>query len=280
MGFITFKTIGESGNLGSQLPQYSSLFAIANETGRDIIFPESSLNMGYGFKFADLCDIDIITKPDDFFNNFIDIKPDDTKLVDDLLIPKMNPQINYNIVNRFDLYKYWYPRYFKNIMDFKWNPNYKNLALQKYKSLIPTDKEIVAIHVRRGDYLLPQHSHFCHLDNSYYSEALAPFIKEIEKYHFLIFSNDIEWCKKYLIQGEMVTFVEQGDDYIDLITMSMCDHFIIANSSYSWWAAFKSESNLHKKVYCPTNYLRNHSPWKHINGNYYPSTWNNINNFA
>lgn len=278
MGFITFKTIGESGNLGSQLQQYSCLFAIAKETGRNIIFPESSVNLGFGFKFANLCEIKIVTKPDSFFDEFIDIKPDDSQIVDSTLIPKMDPQFNYNIVNRFDLFKYWYPKYFKDIMSFKWNSKYQEKAYNKYKSLIPSNKEIVAMHVRRGDYLLPQHSHFCQLDESYYSQALNPFIENIENYHFLVFSNDIEWCKR-LIQGEMVTFVDQGDDYTDLITMSMCDHFIIANSSYSWWAAFKSTTNSNKKVYCPTNYLRDFSPWSHtINKNYYPSTWNNINN--
>jgi hypothetical protein len=51
---------------------------------------------------------------------------------------------------------------------------------------------MIAIHVRRGDYLLPQHDHFCKLNIDYYSEALQHYISNIEKYHFVIFSNDIE----------------------------------------------------------------------------------------
>jgi hypothetical protein len=138
-------------------------------------------------------------------------------------------------------------------------------------------KELVSLHVRRGDYLLPQHDHFCQLDVNYYEEALQPFIKEIDKYQFVIFSNDIEWCKSNLIEGDSVTFIEPSIDYVDLILMSMCDHNIIANSSYSWWAAFKNK-NKNKKIYCPENYLKSYSPYSHINKNYYPKNWNAINN--
>jgi len=82
MNYITFKTIGEAGNLGSQVQQYASLYAVAKETGREIVFPESCLTKGYGFKFAELLDIPITTKSDTFFDGFIDIRPNDTMVVD------------------------------------------------------------------------------------------------------------------------------------------------------------------------------------------------------
>jgi hypothetical protein len=87
----------------------------------------------------------------------------------------------------------------------------------------------------------------------------------------------------------MVTFIEPGaEDYgwsapsetgiEDLILMSMCDHNIIGNSSYSWWAAFKNNNN-DKVVICPKNYVKDYSPFRHINGNYYPETWIAIDNY-
>ena len=95
-----------------------------------------------------------------------------------------------------------------------------------------------------------------------------------------MFSNDIDWCKDHLIEeSDIVTFIEPGIDYVDLILMSLCDHQITANSSYSWWAAYKN-NNKHKQIICPQNYLKSYSPWSHINSNYYPSEWKAIQNPA
>jgi hypothetical protein len=276
MKYITFTTIGESGNLGSQLQQYASLYAIAKKTNRNIIFPESSLNLGFGFKFAELLNIPINTKPNDFFHDFSYYRPNDRLILDNNVF-NLNPNLNFNIINRFDLFYYWYPDYSKDILEWEWNKEYKNQADEIYNMIKTEGKELVSLHVRRGDYLLPQHDHFCQLDVNYYEEALQPFIKEIDKYQFVIFSNDIEWCKSNLIEGDSVTFIEPSIDYVDLILMSMCDHNIIANSSYSWWAAFKNK-NKNKKIYCPENYLKSYSPYSHINKNYYPKNWNAINN--
>jgi hypothetical protein len=61
--------------------------------------------------------------------------------------------------------------------------------------------------------------------------------------------------------------------------MSLCDHHITTNSSYSWWGAYLSK-NLNKKIICPTNWIdANKLPglsW--INGNFFPPTWINIDN--
>lgn len=279
MSYITFKTIGESGNLGSQLQQYASLYAVAKETDKQIVFPESSVTAGFGFKFAELLDIPITTKPDSFFLDFLDKQPDDKMIVDQRVFA-LNPYNNYNIVNRFDLFHYWHPKYMDDVMSWKWNKKYLEPALEIYNKIGVSDKETVAVHVRRGDYLLPQHDHFCKLGTEYYGEALAPYFEEHHKYHFIIFSNDIEWCKTDLIDDhESITFIEPGSDYADLILMSLCDHNITANSSYSWWAAYKN-NNKNKQITCPMNYLKSHSPWRHINTNYYPQTWRAIDNIA
>jgi hypothetical protein len=280
VSFITFKTIGESGNLGSQLQQYASLYAVAKKNRKQIVFPESSLDAGFGFKFAKLLDIPIVAKPDAFFDDFINIQPDDRQIVDSKVF-QLDPNTNINIVNRFDLFHYWYPEYQEDILNWKWNSEYLKHAEEVYKQIPFGDRETVAVHVRRGDYLLPQHDHFCKLGiNDYYGPALNPYFEQADKYHFVIFSNDIDWCKTYLIEEhESVTFVEPGLDYVDLILMSLCDHNTTANSSYSWWAAFKNK-NTEKKITCPMNYLKSNSPWSHINTNYYPETWKAINNIA
>jgi hypothetical protein len=277
MSYITFKTIGAAGDLGSQLTQYACLLAVAKENNKKIIFPQSSLYEGYGFKFANLVDVDIVIYPEDFFDDFIDIRPNDLVQIDPRLFD-LDKDKNYNIVNRFDSFQYFHSKCQQEILDLSWNMDAWANAYQEYNKLPFANREFVSIHVRRGDYMLPQHDHFCKLDTEYYSEALQPFLKEKDKYHFVVFSNDIEWCKENLIEGSMVTFIEPGKDVVDLMMMSMCDHNIIANSSFSWWAAYKN-FNVNKIVVCPQNYLKAYSPWaKAINKNYYPSEWISINN--
>lgn len=287
MSFIT-QNIPVIGGLASQIQQYMSLFAVAKENGKEIIFSEKMKTNGVGFQFSKILDIPISFESDSFFEEFTPIQPDGSVVVDPFLFD-LDPDKNYIIDGRFDLFHYWYPKYADVALNWKWNSVYLERANSRLIDLKKSGKELVSVHVRRGDYLLPHHHHFCILGLDYYNEAINQFMGEIEKYHFVVFSNEIEWCKENLIEGDMVTFIQPGaEDYgwsapsetgiEDLILMSLCDHNIIGNSSYSWWAAFKNQ-NKDKRVVCPKNYLKNYSSFKHINGNYYPQEWIAINNF-
>jgi hypothetical protein len=277
MSFITFDTIGLSGNLGSQIQQYSSLFAIAKETNKRIVFSKSSLNLGFGLKFSKALNIDIELVHDSVIKNTISLHPED--VIFDQSVFNLDPNMNYNVTNLLHSYQYWYPKYKDEIINLGWNNELLEQANKIKQDLLPKDKELVSLHVRRGDYLFPEHHHFCQLDNSYYEEALNDYITEIEKYHFVIFSNDIAWCKNNLIEGDMVTFIDPNSDYIDMILMSLCDHNIIANSSFSWWPAFMNK-NPNKKITSPTNYIKNYSKFNFLNNNYQIPGWKKILNQA
>ena len=97
-------------------------------------------------------------------------------------------------------------------------------------------KGSMSIHIRRGDYLmLPEHP-VCNLD--YYSEAMGVVQKQDRISNILIFSDDIEWCKANITDfQDKITYVEDEEDYIELWMMSLCNHNIIANSTFSWWGA-------------------------------------------
>jgi len=100
---------------------------------------------------------------------------------------------------------------------------------KKYKEQL--NKKSVSIHVRRGDYLkFQQHHPICTMD--YYTKAMD----RIKGEHYLIFSDDKEWCKENFI-GEKYTIVEEKD-YIELFLMTKCFGNIISNSTFSWWGAW------------------------------------------
>ena len=113
--------------------------------------------------------------------------------------------------------------------------------------------EFVSIHVRRTDYLALSDIHL-NLGTAYYEEAISNFSKE--KSIFLIFSDDIEFIQREPLFQNLVNkyiITDQDDEYCFWL-MSACDHNIIANSSYSWWASYIN-SNPNKLVISPSKWF-------------------------
>jgi hypothetical protein len=71
---------------------------------------------------------------------------------------------------------------------------------------------------------------------------------------YVIFSDDIDWCKSVFGISEEIYYIEGEEDYIDLYLMSMCTHNIIANSTFSWWAAWLNK-NPDKVVVAPKTWF-------------------------
>lgn len=108
----------------------------------------------------------------------------------------------------------------------------------------------VSIHVRRGDYV--DNDFYVDLfKNGYYKDAKALFPSK----KFLVFSDDILWCKQQDIFKDC-EFSTDCDEITDINKMIACEAHIIANSSYSWWAAFISG----KKTIAPKDWYTLTSP--------------------
>lgn len=90
-----------------------------------------------------------------------------------------------------------------------------------------------SIHVRRGDYV--QHAgSFPPVTFEYVRLAMDKFTSD-QKY--LVFSDDIAWCKEHIWVTDM-EFFEDGDERKSLSAMASCSNHIIANSSFSWWGGY------------------------------------------
>jgi hypothetical protein len=118
----------------------------------------------------------------------------------------------------------------------------------------------VALHVRRGDYLTNSVTSkilsTCSLD--YYSRCIDIIAKKIDNSHFFVFSDDLKWSRDNIRPNFPTTYVSHnGPDkaHEDLRLMSQCKHFIIANSSFSWWGAWLS-SNPNKIVLAPKRWFK------------------------
>lgn len=100
----------------------------------------------------------------------------------------------------------------------------------------------VCIHIRRGDYL--QYKSILVCDEKYYLKGMEVINKEIKEAKYFVFSDDIQWIKENYTFKYPITFIENNNpDYEELRLMYTCKHFIISNSSFSWWAQYLSEND-------------------------------------
>lgn len=122
------------------------------------------------------------------------------------------------------------------------------------------DKSLVCLNVRRTDYVTNEKiaGKIGFIGKKYYENAVALMRKKVPDAKFLVFSDDIEWCKKNLDFIPNVFFVSHaGDENAfakDFHMMSLCSHFIVANSTFSWWAAWLSK-NENKTIIAPKKWF-------------------------
>ena len=99
--------------------------------------------------------------------------------------------------------------------------------------------ESVCVHVRRGDYMTAAGFSTCSIN--YYLNSISYIEDKIKSPVFFVFSDDIEWCRNNIV-GKNIQYMDTlRPDYEDFEIMRNCKHFIISNSTFSWWAAYLGE---------------------------------------
>jgi hypothetical protein len=112
------------------------------------------------------------------------------------------------------------------------------------------------VHVRRGDYVHLASAAKVHgfLGLDYYQRGMDMLLKRNPNLRFFVFSDDLAWAQENLPHQNKITFItslESSDAVIqELELMTHCNHFLIANSSLSWWAAWLAKA-AGSPVFCP-----------------------------
>jgi len=99
----------------------------------------------------------------------------------------------------------------------------------------------VCVSVRRGDFLSPLYKkNFYVCTPDYYEKAIKSICMQLEHPSFFFFSDDIEWVRLHMKVEGYPCYYERGDDpaWEILRLMYSCHHFIISNSTFSWWAQY------------------------------------------
>ena len=164
--------------------------------------------------------------------------------------------------NKFVSGNFECPQYFNDIKDDlvkEFTP--KEPRLEKNKELYDKieSTESVGISIRRGDFESDKQTKALHgvCDKEYFMKAIEEIKKRVDNPVFILFSDDIEWAKAN-IQTGTVTFYEDGKDPVweKLRMMSLCKHFILSNSTFSWWCQYLSTSE-NKIVISPSRWFNN-----------------------
>lgn len=120
-------------------------------------------------------------------------------------------------------------------------------------------KNPVCVHIRLGDYLSNKwKNEVLVCTEKYYNKGINYIASKIENPTFFIFSNshnDIEWIKKNFHFDIAVEYVDLSNcDYEDMTLMSSCKHFVLSNSSFSWWSQYLSPISENKIVIAPNRW--------------------------
>jgi len=169
------------------------------------------------------------------------------------------------------------PKYFENIesmikndFTFRTPPCGKNIDLIN----IIQKTNAVSIHVRRGDYAwnakVNSYHGLCSLE--YYQRAVKHVAERITSPHFFIFSDDPDWIRDNMHWDWPTIIIDHNgplQEHEDLRLMSLCRHNIIANSGFSWWAAWLNK-NPAKMVIAPEKWV---AVAKHDTSTLVPQNW-------
>lgn len=237
------------GGLGNQLFQYCYGCHLEKKLDRKVKFDSSWYNNS-NFDLV-LQDIGIVFKEVNF--------RDKINVLGLLPFPKLAKQLtktfpvyksygieghSYIEKNRMYYEGYWQEyKYVENNLEYLKQKIKKARINKNNLNFKETTTENVAIHVRGGDYFTSK-NHFV-LDYNYYETAINLIYNKKEKLKLLFFTDDKVYCRKLIskLKIENYEVFSSEDPVIDFLRMTTCQHYIIANSTFSWWAAILGQKS-------------------------------------
>lgn len=163
---------------------------------------------------------------------------------------------------------YYVRGYFQSEKYFKGIADLLRSELTVKQDFIPKDEALmdkisntpsVSIHIRRGDYIRNLSSMDAHglCSKDYYTKSIEYVKRELgNDVHFYFFTDDEDWINREMRWDINCTLISGKSSVEDFYLMSLCKHNIIANSTFSWWAAWLN-ANPDKKVILPKHWRTN-----------------------
>jgi hypothetical protein len=260
---IGFDDLGRAGQLGNQMFQFASIKGIAQNRGYDMCIPDHD------------------EKFNDGIGNILRIELDDAfdiecqrGIIGSNVLQEQSFHFDETLFNEcpdnLSLYGFFQTeKYFKHIEDdIRKDFTFKKKIQDECKEIVEEvfDQNPIALHIRRGDFLINSANHH-NLSIDWYEKALKKFDPDRE---VIIFSDDIFWASaQELFKPDRFIISDGNSSYHDMFMMTQCSDFIIANSTFSWWGAWLANTG---RVIAPSKWFGPNNA--HLNTkDLYPSHW-------
>jgi len=223
---ITYSKIGKKGHLGNQLFQIASTIGLAVANNQDFAFLDWKYQEYFKNRLplltSDLSFVNVEEKEYNFHQ--WDFKDE-----------------NYDLSGWLQTEKYFDKALTKHYFEF--SDSLINKIKNLYKNVF--DKRTILLSIRRGDFV--NHPDYFQLPINYYLNSLNNFFPDWESCNLIVLSDDIKYCKFHFSFLQNAFFGDGLDGIEQLCLGSLCDDFIISNSTFSWWTAWlgqKSDSKI------------------------------------
>lgn len=260
--YITYSKMGLMGRIGNQLFEVASLYGMAKRYNREMFLP----SWGYGEFFEYTMPIgekvafDTEIHESTFHHGWEYWDGEAGKRENEKII---------NVGGWLQSPKYWagLEADIKNMFAFK--HEFFVRIRERYKEIFNNNKESIAISMRIGqDY--KDNGNYEILPISYYISALYEKFPQWRNYNIVIFCDDMQYAALNF-QGEGIYFAP-SHPMEQLCLGSMCDHFILSNSTFSWWMAYLGEKQGSKVVY-PSKYYKADLVKSCDTKDFWPTNW-------
>lgn len=257
------------GGLGNMLFQIATTISLATEKNIEFSFPNLHNHLDYlNHDNTYNPKIKHATEYMEIFGNFNSIQP--TTQIKKYTYPfnfiELNIDTDDFYIDGFFQSEKYFIKHSSEILKILGVPNsIRDIITDKYGYLL--SKRLTSIHVRRGDYIRFQNHHPVQ-SLEYYTNSVKLLSDNTDIY--VVFSDDIEWCKENFNDINNIVYIENEKDYIELYLMSLCDNNITSNSSFSWWGAWLN-NNENKIVIGPKIWFGD--AIKNNTGDLLPENW-------
>jgi hypothetical protein len=279
-GIVRYNDWGKHLRLGNWLFNYCGILSMIEQTENELQIPNYFL--------WDYLENPPVTTNDKFYNKLFYYRQfafaeEEVKYIQETMKANAEKREILNIIigPHYQSEKWFLP----NLDLIKKKLKFKKSAIDNVKTKYANvfTKPTIGIGIRRGDFV--NHASFYQIPESWYMKALETEFPNWYNYNIVIFSDDIEWCKKYY-NGKGFFFADPNNThFIDdvnyhkdpmdqFILGTLMDNFIGGNSTFSWWQMWYVKNfNSGKVVHSGKNLTSQGDAVVRINENYYPESW-------
>ncbi len=260
---ITMTNFGENGRLGNQLFQYSSLMGLSESHKQPLKLKD------WKYKYFFKGEWPLISEEEIEALNAVRLIQEPT-FAHTPEWPYIRENENVDLTGYLQSEKYWEAYRDKIKQTLLFTEEFKKQVRNTDQFKDAFSKPTIAISIRRGDYV--GNRCYLQLPITYFILALHEHFPNWREHNIILFSDDIPYCRVHFGCLKNVYFSENNSDIEDLCIMSQCDHFIISNSTFSWWGAYLGEKE-NSKIIRPNGLFDNKMAKRNDSKDFYPSRW-------